>query len=119
MVSLVGKEDKPIENIQFDGITFQYAKWSIPTSGYCGIQATFYDQRRNNNEWNWNSIPAAVSVIWGDRLVFSNCSFKNLGGTGLLLGAGCRQSKVSNSVFDDISGNGIMIGEGQDRQKMG
>ena len=119
LVTLVGKEDKPIKNIQFDGITFQYAKWSIPTGGYCGIQATFYDQRRNNNEWNWNSIPAAVSAIWSDGLVFSNCSFKNLGGTGLLLGAGCRRSRIINSEFDDISGNGIMIGEGQERQKNG
>jgi hypothetical protein len=119
LVSLVGKEDKPIKNIQFDGITFQYAKWSIPTGGYCGIQATFYDQRRDNNEWNWNSIPGAVSAIWSDGLVFSNCSFKNLGGTGLLLGAGCRRSIIKNSEFDDISGNGIMIGEGQDRQKNG
>ena len=119
LVSLVGKEDKPIKNIQFEGITFQYAKWSIPTGGYCGIQATFYDQRRDNNEWNWNSIPGAVSAIWSDGLVFSNCSFKNLGGTGLLLGAGCRRSIIKNSEFDDISGNGIMIGEGQDRQKNG
>ena len=92
LVSLVGKEDKPIKNIQFDGITFQYAKWSIPSGGYCGIQATFYDQRRDNNDWNWNSIPAAVSAIWSDGLVFSNCSFKN---------------------------NGIMIGEGQERIKNG
>ena len=119
LVSLVGKEDKPIKNIQFDGITFQYAKWSIPSGGYCGIQATFYDQRRDNNDWNWNSIPAAVSAIWSDGLAFSNCSFKNLGGTGLLLGAGCRRSMIKNSEFDDISGNGIMIGEGQERQKNG
>ena len=119
LVTLVGKEDKPIKNIQFDGITFQYAKWSIPTGGYCGIQATFYDQRRDNNEWNWNSIPAAVSAIWSDGIVFSNCIFKNLGGTGLLLGAGCRRSRIINSEFDDISGNGIMIGEGQERIKNG
>ena len=120
LISMVGKEDKPIKNIQFEGITFQFAKWDIPTSGYCGIQATFYDRRKeDNNEWNWNVIPAAVTAIWGDRLVFSNCIFKNLGGTGLWLGMGCRNSMVSNSIFDDISGNGIMIGEGQDRQKNG
>ena len=120
LISMVGKEDKPIKNIQFDGITFQYAKWDIPSSGYCGIQATFYDRRKeNNNEWNWNVIPAAVSATWGERIVFSNCTFRNLGGTGLLLGTGCRNSMVSNSTFDDISGNGIMIGEGQDRQKNG
>lgn len=120
LISMVGKEDKPIKNIQFEGITFQFAKWDIPTSGYCGIQATFYDRRKeDNNEWNWNVIPAAVTATWGDRLVFSNCIFTNLGGTGLWLGMGCRNSMVSNSIFDDISGNGIMIGEGQDRQKNG
>jgi hypothetical protein len=119
LVSLLGKEDKPIKNVQFDGITFQYAKWDIPQAGYCGIQATYYESRIENNARSWNSIPAAVSAIWSDRLVFSNCSFKNLGGTGLWLGEGCRQSLISNSRFDDISGNGIMIGEGQDRQKNG
>jgi hypothetical protein len=117
LVSLVGKEDKPIKNIQFDGITFQYAKWDIPSAGYAGIQATFFDPREAIN--GWNVIPAAVSAVWGDQLVFSNCHFTNLGGGGLWLGTGCRQSVVLNSRFDDISGNGIMIGEGQDRQKNG
>lgn len=117
LVSLLGKEEKRIQNIQFDGITFQYAKWNIPATGYSGLQATFFDPR--NNSQGWNVIPAAVTATWSDRLVFSNCNFKNLGGTGLWLGAGCRQSVVSNSLFDDISGNGIMIGEGQDRQKNG
>jgi hypothetical protein len=117
LISLVGKEESLIKNIQFDGITFQYAKWDIPASGYSGIQATFFDPR--DEMQGWNVVPAAITAVWGDQLVFSNCMFKNLGGTAILLGAGCRRSKVSNSTFDDISGNGIMIGEGQERQKNG
>ncbi|MCF6357694.1 MAG: right-handed parallel beta-helix repeat-containing protein, partial [Draconibacterium sp.] len=63
----------------------------------------------------WAAVPAAVKVKIAENCSFSNCSFENLGGSGLWLSTGCNSCSVINSVFYDISGNGIMIGEGHDR----
>lgn len=113
LISLVGNENQPIKNIHFEGITFQYSKWEIPELGYCGVQACHFDPRPKSN--GWSVVPAAIHADWGENISFTNCSFKNLGGSGMWFATGSKNCSVSNSDFADISGNGIMIGEGYDR----
>lgn len=117
LVSITGKENKPVKNIHFEGITFQYCKWEIPEMGYCGVQACHFDPRPKKS--GWSVVPAAIYTEWGENITFANCKFENLGGSGLWFGTGCKNCKVANSDFADISGNGIMIGEGQDREVNG
>jgi hypothetical protein len=113
LISLVGNENQPIKNIHFEGITFQYSKWEIPELGYCGVQACHFDPRPKSI--GWSVVPAAVHADWGENISFTNCAFKNLGGSGMWFATGSKNCSVSNSDFVDISGNGIMIGEGYDR----
>ncbi len=113
LISLVGNENQPIKNIHFEGITFQYSKWEIPELGYCGVQACHFDPRPKSN--GWSVVPAAIYADWGENISFTNCAFKNLGGSGMWFATGSKNCSVSNSDFADISGNGIMIGEGYDR----
>jgi hypothetical protein len=113
LISVVGNENQPVKNIHFEGITFQYSKWKIPEMGYCGVQACHFDPRPATE--GWSVVPAAIYSEWGENISFDNCSFKNLGGSGVWFGTGSKNCTVSNSDFADISGNGIMIGEGQDR----
>lgn len=113
LIRFAGNENQAVKNIYFEGVTFQYSAWEIPEMGYCGVQACHFDPRPTKS--GWAVVPAAVSAIWTENSGFNNCTFKNLGGTGLWLGTGCKYNKIENSVFEDISGNGIMIGEGQDR----
>lgn len=117
IISFVGKENQPLKNIHFEGITFQYSKWEIPEMGYCGVQACHFDPRPKTI--GWSVVPAAIQAVWGENISFSNCKFENLGGSGLWFATGCRNCKVFSSEFSDISGNGIMIGEGQDREVKG
>lgn len=114
LISMVGKENQPMKNIHFEGINFQYSKWEIPEMGYCGVQACQFDPRPKTI--GWSVVPAAVYAVWGENISFSNCEFKNLGGSGVWFGTGSKNCRVVNSEFVDISGNGIMIGEGQDRE---
>ncbi len=113
LMVIQGNESLSVSNIHFEGIDFRYCRWEIPEQGYCGIQACHFDARPDRK--GWRIVPAAVKAEFAENIKFSNCSFQNLGGTGLLLGTACKNCVVENVVFEDISGNGIMIGEGQDR----
>jgi hypothetical protein len=117
LISIIGKENQPVKNIHFEGITFQFSKWEIPEMGYCGVQACHFDPRPDKS--GWSVVPAAVYSVWAENISFNNCAFKNLGGSGVWFGSGCKNSTVSNSELVDISGNGIMIGEGYDRMVNG
>jgi hypothetical protein len=113
LLILEGEENNPVKNIHFEGIQFSHSAWNIPEQGYCGVQACHYDPRPLRD--GWNVVPAAITAVWAENCTFTNCSFNNLGGSGLWFGTGCKRCKVTGSAFYDISGNGIMIGEGQDR----
>ncbi len=110
-----GRESAAIENLAFEGITFQYSRWNIPEMGYCGVQATHYDPRPKRHE-GWNVVPAAIKGNWMTNCTFRNCTFKHFGTSGLWISTGSKNCTIENSVFTDIAGNGVMIGEGRDRQ---
>ena len=116
LVLLTGSKENPIKNIVFDGITFKHCAWNTPSMGYCGIQACHFDGRPDKH---WNVVPAAIITEWAENILFDNCIFKNMGGSGLWFSTGSKSCSVRNSVFIDIAGNGIMIGEGQDRKVNG
>ncbi|WP_167611775.1 right-handed parallel beta-helix repeat-containing protein [Maribellus sediminis] len=113
LVLINGTKDQPVKNIAFEGIKFQYSAWKIPSQGYCGIQACHHDSRPESGPWE--VVPAAIKAEWAEDVLFNNCTFQNLGGSGLWISTGCKNCGVNNSLFTDIGGNGIMVGEGQDR----
>ena len=113
LLRLAGTEKRKVRNIRFENIAFAHCSWSLPESGYAGIQACHFDSRGKDTAWN--VIPAAVHATWAENCAFVNCRFSQLGGSGLWLGAGSAGCRVSACIFEDISGNGLMIGEGNDR----
>lgn len=113
LLRIAGTETKKIKNIHFENITFSYCSWLLPSEGYAGIQACFFDPRGTTT--TWNVIPAAIDVTWSENCSFVDCRFTHLGGSGVWLGTGSVNCKISVCKFEDISGNGIMIGEGNDR----
>ena len=117
LVRMNGSEILPVKNIHFEGITFQNCAWQVPEMGYCGVQACNFDPRPPG--MGWSVVPAAIQVEWAKNCGFQNCTFKNLGGSGVWLGTGCASCSIEDSQFSDISGNGIMIGEGRDREVNG
>jgi len=114
LLSLQGTEDHRMGNLSFEGITFAYCAFDLPAEGYAGIQACHMDPRGGDE--NWDVVPSAVDVSWAEQVLFNQCSWEHLGGSGLWLGAGSRNNTVTNCRFSDISGNGVMIGEGSSRR---
>jgi hypothetical protein len=113
LLILEGNENEPVRNITFEGLTFQHCGFTLPEKGYAGIQACHFDPREGGK--TWDVVPSAAEATWVENCTFDNCSWVQLGGSGLLLGAGAKNCLVTNSQFNDISGNGIMIGEGNNR----
>jgi hypothetical protein len=118
LVQIQGMETQPVKNIHFKGISFNCSAWDIPEFGYGGIQATYHDPRPNIGK-GWSVVPAAVHASYADGCSFEECSFQNLGGSGLWMGEGCINNRITQCTFRNISGNGIMIGEGRDRISKG
>lgn len=112
LIHIKGTRNKAAQNIQFEGIGFQHCSWEIPDAGYCGVQACYHDARPQNG---WRAVPAAIILEWAENCSFNNCTFQNLGTSGLWFSTGCKFCEVTNSAFYDISGNGIMMGEGNER----
>ncbi len=115
LIEIKGNEMLSVTGIHFDGIAFKHSSWLIPEAGYCAAQACFHDSRSMPANTKWSAVPAAVLVAWAENCTFNNCSFANIGSSGVWFSTGTKQCSVNNSVFYDISGNGMMIGEGHSR----
>ena len=114
IVKMTGNENNPLKNVHFEGISFKHSAWQIPEKGYAGVQACHFDGHSSTS--GWTVVPAAVKAVWTENCSFKNCTFEELGGSGVWFGTGSKNCRILNSSFFDISGNGIMIGEGRDRE---
>jgi hypothetical protein len=104
----------PAHDIAFEGVTFAYSTWMLPTTtGYIDNQAGVL--------WNASTvpatpirIPAAVAVHRGKNVSFHGDSFVHLGGAGVDLADGTQDSSIVGCVVQDTSGGGVSVGEVDD-----
>ncbi|OXM64574.1 fibronectin type III domain-containing protein [Amycolatopsis vastitatis] len=127
LVDAQGTAAAPIHDVAFRGLRFSYATWLTPSSpeGFSEIQAGYTITGADG--WavqglcqfvpggtcpyaSWTREPANVSVSHGRRVEFSDSVFAHLGGAGLDLIDGTKESQVRGDVFTDISGNGVQVG---------
>jgi hypothetical protein len=128
VVDIEGTLDKPVENIQFQGITFAHTTWLRPSQqGHVPLQATMpmleakklspkgmpYHPGLDNLAWIGRP-PGAVSVKNARHISFENCAFEHLGSAGLDVQSGASDDVVEGCRFADIGGNGIQLGKFSD-----
>jgi hypothetical protein len=90
-----------VSHLAFRGLTFEHSTWMIPSeAGFVGRQA---------GKYRWGQIPGAIQVSFASDLVFERNVLQHLGGSGLVLYQGTRDSLVLGNVVRDTSGNGIAI----------
>jgi len=114
LITITGNQDKHVEFISFEGITFEHTAWKIPDKGYCGVQACMYDDRTINKA-GWNKVPAAIELDLAANCGFYDCVIRHTGGSGIWIRQNCRNNEIRSAHIYDISGNGVNIGEGSDR----
>ncbi|MDE3067144.1 MAG: right-handed parallel beta-helix repeat-containing protein [Verrucomicrobiota bacterium] len=128
LVRVEGSLDRPVTDVQFKGITFEYATWLRPSvAGDVPLQAgmymldvcrlkppgTFYHRGLDNQEWIGRP-PAAVSVKNANHVVFERCRFEHTAAAGLDFQSGTHDDRVEGCVFRDLGGNGIQLGRFSD-----
>jgi hypothetical protein len=123
LVELRGTLDAPVQNIRFEGITFQHGGWLRPNKiGHCDVQANFIvDSTRNDMITREGGVvnvhneqlksPANVVLHAAKGVRFERCTFTQLGGAGLDIEFGSQNNVVSGCTFFDISGSAIQIGD--------
>ena len=114
------EDGTPVRNLHFAGLAFEHCAWMLPTGGYAGIQAGFYDVRTpSGGARSPGPIPAAVSFRIAEGCSVTDSAFRHLGGSGIELGSRCRYCSIARTLFRDISANGIVIGESDARHVPG
>ena len=90
--------NKIVENIKFEGISFKYSHYRFPKTGHEPNQAAV-------------SINAAIMLRGAKNITFSNCEISNTGQHAIWFEKGCRNSLVEHCFLHDLGGGGIYIGK--------
>ena len=111
----------PVENVDFDGLTFEHTTWApSATGGYAGVQAGWHWS--DTAAWPHQSvscggtasmltgIPAGVVAKATHGVRFLNSTFRQMGGTALGLEYGAQANAVDNCRFDDTGGAAVTLG---------
>jgi hypothetical protein len=104
-----GTDQKPVQNIRFEGLSFVNTAFDLPRLGYAEIQANSYASRRDLTAGTTLMPPAAATLERAKNCSFENCRFEHLAAAGLHI-AHSSKVRVERSTFSDLGGNGIMIG---------
>jgi hypothetical protein len=116
LISANGTVGNPVHHIVFQGITFAYATWRMPSTseGFAHIQADYFISSKkpsaNTPIGNWEEIPGNISFDHAERIQFKNNYFLHLGAVGLYIGQGSHYIDIVGNHFEDISASAIHIG---------
>lgn len=114
LVSVGTTDGCKIKNLTFEGITFRYSNWMVPSEkGLVDIQAGMYANFCifKTNELGVLRPAAAIYVTNTENFTLKNCTVENIGAAGIDLHYGTKASVIQDNIIQNISGNGIMIGE--------
>jgi hypothetical protein len=117
LVELDGKQDRPVENVRFQGLTFSYATWLDPSSGdgYVSDQAGFHltgaghGPNTIGHDPHDTATPGNVSARFAHDVRFTDDSFRHLGAVGLALGTGTQDALVKGNRFVDIGSSAVQL----------
>ncbi|MDE1193587.1 MAG: right-handed parallel beta-helix repeat-containing protein [Arachidicoccus sp.] len=129
LVKIEGTADRPVTNIVFKNISFNYSTWMRPSlQGHVPLQAGMYlldayklnpqdtKEKKGLENQAWiGRPPAAVEVCYANHLKFERCKFKHLASTGLDFVRGTHDDVLEGNLLKDIGGTGIQIGVYSDK----
>lgn len=124
IVDINGSRERPVSNICFDNIAFEYAAWRSPSNeGHVTLQGGFplidayklaipgLPEKAELENQAWIKRPeAAVTVSFASMIDFNGCIFSHLGATGLDYARAVSNSSVTRCLFTDIGGTALLAG---------
>ncbi len=116
LIEIKGTESNPVRNLHFIGIQFQHADFTPPIDGWAGAQASMHERRDGGDRVTERIFaPAAIQVEFAQNCSMESCHLSQVGGSGIWLGRGCKNTTLRLCSFQDIGANGINIGEDSSR----
>ena len=110
IIDISGTESQPVENLSFEGLTISHATWLGPNNpdyGYPNMQAGF--SRDFGPGHRENVVVPGVLLEYCTNIIFERNVFERLGGAGIWMRTGVKNTNIVGNVFRDISQNGIML----------
>ncbi|MCH5321900.1 MAG: right-handed parallel beta-helix repeat-containing protein, partial [Eubacterium sp.] len=114
LVSVNTSDNSKINNLTFDGITFEYSTWNLPSEqGLVELQAGMFANYCifSDNDNGALRPSAGIYVANTHNFTMKNCIVQNMGAAGIDLNYGTDNSLIRDNIIRNISGNGIMIGK--------
>ncbi|MFP4974138.1 Ig-like domain-containing protein [Paenibacillus sp. CN-4] len=101
--------DKPVRNLNFEGLTFAYTTWMRPSTdwGHSDSQNNHLRYPGTPDELT----PAALMLELANTVNFKNNEFTKLGITAVRMQNGVQNSHVQGNRFYDISGSALNVGQ--------
>lgn len=114
LVVFDGTAENPIKNITLAKLNFNYTTW-LKANDPNGLE-TFQASALINpeDEWDREWIPSTGSAVYGqfiDNINVTESSFSLLGGAGIHLNKGSKNSSITYSQFEKIGAGGILLGD--------
>ena len=98
-VRFIGGQDKPVEHIRLQGLSFQYSGYVLPEKGQGDHQAA-------------HSIEAVVMADAARNISLEDCEIAHTGTYGVWFRRACLDCRVVRSHLHDLGAGGVRIGEG-------
>jgi hypothetical protein len=86
-----------VQYIQFRGLTFAHANWTLPSKGQGFPQAEI-------------GLDAAIVAIGARHVVFDHCGVRHVGGYAMAFGLGSQNNRIDSCELVDMGGGGVKIG---------
>jgi len=92
------QENKFVEHIQLQGLTFRHNHYVLPRTGYAPYQAAF-------------ATDAAVMADGARYLIIRDCRIEQVATYGIWFRRGCQNCRLEHSRLYDLGAGGVRVGE--------
>lgn len=87
-----------VEHLRLQGLSFQYADWSLGPQGYGDPQAAV-------------TVPAALAARGARFCTVEGCEVAHIGTYALWFGRGCQYNRIAQNHLHDLGAGGVRLGE--------
>ncbi len=117
LVNARGTLTRPVSNLRFDGLRFEYATWlgvSGP-QGYADDQTGFHVTGSNQPQTFEHAqyttrTPGNLRFAYARDVSIVDCTFRHLGAVAVDFNTGSQHDTIADSSFSDISAAAIQLG---------
>lgn len=91
------KNRRWVEHLEFRGLTFAHANWTLPAEGQSSPQAEV-------------NLDSAIAAFAARHVVIRGCAVRHVGSYAMAFGLGCRDNLIENCELVDLGAGGVKIG---------